>query len=72
MSSLIPIQELRYNLDPRLDVKSYVTPIYKYQGYIQNRMLPRGADDRNIMLENRRAIQKDAENVRLIMDRPMN
>ena len=34
--------------------------------------MPRGADERNIMLENRRAVQKDAENVRLIMDRPMN
>tara|TARA_R100000951_G_scaffold116460_1_gene128390 strand:+ start:6636 stop:6854 length:219 start_codon:yes stop_codon:yes gene_type:complete len=72
MSSLVPIQELRYNLDPRLDVGDFTTPIYKYQGYIQNRIMPRGADERNIMLENRRAVQKDAENVRLIMDRPMN
>ena len=72
MSSLIPIQELRYNLDPRLAVGDIAVPVYKYQGYMQNRMMPRGADDRNIILENRRAVQKDAENVRLIMDRPMN
>tara|TARA_R100000231_G_C5288673_1_gene153932 strand:+ start:25 stop:243 length:219 start_codon:yes stop_codon:yes gene_type:complete len=72
MSFLTPIQELRYNLNPRLDQNDFVAPIYKYQGYIENRMLPRGADPRNIQLEQRRAVQKDAENVRLIMDRPLN
>tara|TARA_R110000822_G_scaffold125402_3_gene260160 strand:+ start:596 stop:814 length:219 start_codon:yes stop_codon:yes gene_type:complete len=72
MSLLVPIQELRYNLNPRLEVNDFVTPIYRFQGYIENRMLPRGSDSRHIVLENRRAIQKDAENVRLIQDRPMN
>lgn len=70
MSSLTPIQELRYNLAPRLDVGSFVVPVYKYQGYLENRMMPRGSDSRHIVLENRRNHQKDAENVRLIQDRP--
>ena len=69
--SLTPIQELRYNLKPRLEQNSLVVPIYKYQGYLENRMMPRGSDSRHIVLENRRNVQKDAENVRLIQDRPL-
>ena len=69
--SLTPIQELRYNLDPRLNHNNLVAPILKYQGYIQNRMLPRGSDSRHIVLEQRRAFSKDAENVRIIQDRPL-
>ncbi len=70
MSMLIPIQELRYNLAPRLAVGGLPAPPYKYAGYLENRIMPRGADNRNAMLEQRRIITKDAENVRLIQDRP--
>ncbi len=69
--SLIPIQELRYNLAPRLAVGGLAIPVYKYQGYLENRIMPRGADNRNAMLERRRMLTKDAENVRLIQDRPL-
>ena len=72
MSSLTPIQELRYNLEPRLDVNSFVTPVYKYDGYMRGVRLPRGSDDRHIVLEDKRRDQKHAENNRLIMDRPFN
>ena len=70
MSSLIPIQELRYNLEPRLDVNSFVTPVYKYEGYRRSVILPRGSDNRAVVLEDRRRQQKHAENVSLILDRP--
>ena len=70
MSRLVPIQELRYNLAPRLAVGSLVTPVYKYQGYISGQKLPRGSDNRHIVLEDRRRDQKHAENVPLIQDRP--
>jgi len=69
--SLTPIQELRYNLNPRLNQNNLIAPILKYQGYFENRMMPRGSDSRNVMLEQRRAISKDAENVRIIQDRPL-
>ena len=69
--SLTPIQELRYTLKPRLTQNSLIIPVYKYQGYIQNRMMPRGVDSRNVKLEERRVFSKDAENVRLIQDRPL-
>jgi hypothetical protein len=71
MTELTPIQELRYNLAPRLSVGDIAIPPYKYQGYIENRIMPRGVDSRNIKLEQRRQISKDAENVRLIQDRPL-
>lgn len=72
MSLLIPIQELRYNLAPRLAVGGIPVPSYKYMGYQENRIMPRGSDSRHQVLEQRRIITKDAENVRLIQDRPMN
>ena len=71
MTELTPIQELRYNLDPRYRIGGFVIPPYKYQGYIENRIMPRGVDSRHIKLEQRRQISKDAENVRLIQDRPL-
>jgi hypothetical protein len=71
MSLLVPIQELRYNLAPRLAVGDIAVPVYKYQGYLENRIMPRGADNRNAILERRRMLTKDAENVRLIQDRPL-
>jgi hypothetical protein len=71
MSELTPIQELRYNLAPRLAVGGIPVPVYKYEGYMRNQMLPRGADPRHIKLENRRRQQKQAENVSLIQDRPL-
>lgn len=70
MSRLTPIQELRYNLNPRLTVGSFPIPSYRYLGYFENKMLPRGADMRHLKLEERRQIQKHAEINRLILDRP--
>tara|TARA_R110001599_G_scaffold153313_2_gene338505 strand:- start:169 stop:384 length:216 start_codon:yes stop_codon:yes gene_type:complete len=69
--SLTPIQELRYNLKPRVGQGGIPVPPYKYQGYAENRIMPRGSDSRHQKLEQRRMITKDAENVRLIQDRPL-
>jgi len=68
--SLEPIQWKRYDLNPRLDINSMVTPIYRYQGYVENEILPRGMSSRNIRLEERRMLTKAGEINRLILDRP--
>ena len=68
--SLEPIQWRRYNTEPRLDVNNFVTPIYKYEGYVQNQILPRGMDARHQRLEERRQLTKAGETNRLILDRP--
>ena len=68
--SLEPIQLMRYDTQPRLDVNDFVTPIYRYEGYVRNEVLPRGSDARHQVLESRRQMQKVAETNRLILDRP--
>ena len=68
--SLEPIQWRRYDLQPRLDVNDFVTPIYRYEGYLRNEILARGMDERNQVLEGRRMITKAGEINRLILDRP--
>ena len=70
MSELDPIQWMRYDLDPRLDINDFVTPIYRYEGFVRNKILPRGTDSRNSELEGRRQLSKSAEINRLILDRP--
>ena len=71
MSELIPIQWLRYNLGIRNSQGGLVSGVYKYQGYIQDKIMPRGADPRHIELEKRRREQKVADNVSIIQDRPL-
>tara|TARA_Y100001937_G_C6929310_1_gene245284 strand:+ start:58 stop:273 length:216 start_codon:yes stop_codon:yes gene_type:complete len=68
--SLEPIQWMRYDTRPRLAVGSIVTPIYKYTGYVEQAILPRGMDARNQALEGRRMISKAGDVNRLILDRP--
>ena len=68
--SLEPIQWRRYNQAPRLDVNSFVVPIYRYAGYVEQAILPRGMDKRNQVLEGRRQLSKAGEINRLILDRP--
>ena len=68
--SLEPIQWKRYNLDVRTAVNDFVIPIYRYQGYVENRIFPRGTDGRNDELERRRMLSKAGETNRLILDRP--
>jgi hypothetical protein len=48
-------------------------PIYKYQGHMDGvvRRFPRGSDSRHRKLERRRQKQLHAENVPIIMDRPL-
>lgn len=70
MSSLEPIQWRRYDQSPRLDVNDFVIPIYRYAGYVEQAILPRGMDKRHTRLEGRRMISKSAEINRLILDRP--
>tara|TARA_R100000951_G_C2598629_1_gene167456 strand:+ start:698 stop:913 length:216 start_codon:yes stop_codon:yes gene_type:complete len=69
--SLEPIQWERYNQEPRLEINDFVIPIYRYHGYLKNRMMARGSDERHVELENRRNHQKQADNNRLILDRPL-
>lgn len=69
--SLEPIQWERYNQEPRLDINDMVIPIYRYHGYLKNQKMPRGSDERNVKLEERRNNQKQADNNRLILDRPL-
>jgi len=69
--SLEPIQWERYNQDPRLEINELVIPIYRYHGYLKNMKMARGVDERNVELENRRNNQKQADNNRLILDRPL-
>jgi len=68
--SLEPIQWMRYDTRPRLDINDLVTPIYKYTGYVEQAILPRGMDARHQVLEERRQISKAGEVNRLILDRP--
>ena len=68
--SLEPIQWMRYDTPPRLDVNDFVTPIYRYSGYVEQAILPRGMDARHQVLEARRQISKAGEVNRLILDRP--
>ena len=68
--SLEPIQWRRYDLHPRLDVNDFVVPIYRYSGYVEQAILPRGMDARNQVLEARRQVSKAGEINRLILDRP--
>jgi hypothetical protein len=68
--SLVPIQERRYNLAPRLAVNDFVVPIYRYEGYMTQSIMPRGMDERHQKLEQRRMITKAGEVNRLILDRP--
>ena len=68
--SLEPIQWKRYDTEPRLDVNSFVVPIYRYAGYVEQAILPRGMDKRNQVLEGRRQLSKAGEINRLILDRP--
>ena len=68
--SLEPIQWKRYDTEPRLDVNSFVVPIYRYAGYVEQAILPRGMDKRNQVLEGRRQLSKAGEVNRLILDRP--
>lgn len=68
--SLEPIQWRRYDTEPRLDVNDFVSPIYKYAGYVSQSILPRGMDARHTQLEGRRQLSKAAETNRLILDRP--
>ena len=68
--SLEPIQWRRYDTQPRLDVNDFVIPIYRYEGYVRNQILPRGMDERHQRLEERRQLTKAGEVNRLILDRP--
>lgn len=68
--SLEPIQWKRYDLQPRLDVNDFVVPIYRYSGYVEQAILPRGMDARHQVLEARRQVSKAGEINRLILDRP--
>ena len=68
--SLEPIQWRRYNQEPRLDVNDFVIPIYRYEGYVRNQILPRGMDERHQRLEERQQLTKAGEVNRLILDRP--
>tara|TARA_R110002073_G_scaffold209394_2_gene369917 strand:+ start:247 stop:462 length:216 start_codon:yes stop_codon:yes gene_type:complete len=68
--SLEPIQWKRYDTQPRLDINSFVSPIYRYAGYVEQAILPRGMDERHRALEGRRQLSKAAEVNRLILDRP--
>ena len=68
--SLEPIQWKRYDTEPRLDINSFVTPIYTYSGYVEQAILPRGMDARHQVLEGRRQLSKAGEVNRLILDRP--
>jgi hypothetical protein len=70
MSSLEPIQWRRYDQSPRTDINDLVTPIYRYTGYVEQAILPRGMDARHQRLEGRRMLSKSAEINRLILDRP--
>lgn len=68
--SLEPIQWKRYNQAPRLDINDFVVPIYRYTGYVEQAILPRGMDKRHQVLEGRRQISKAGDINRLILDRP--
>ena len=68
--SLEPIQWRRYDTQPRLDVNDFVVPIYRYTGYVEQAILPRGMDKRNQQLETRRMRTKAGDVNRLILDRP--
>ena len=68
--SLEPIQWRRYDTQPRLDVNDFVVPIYRYTGYVEQAILPRGMDKRNQQLETRRMLTKAGDVNRLILDRP--
>ena len=68
--SLEPIQWKRYNLGVRTAVNDFVIPIYRYQGYLENRIFPRGVDEKTDVLERRRMVSKAGETNRLILDRP--
>ena len=68
--SLENIQWRRYDFQPRLDVNDFVVPIYRYSGYVEQAILPRGMDARNQVLEARRQVSKAGEINRLILDRP--
>ena len=68
--SLEPIQWRRYNTEPRLDINSFVTPIYRFSGYVEQAILPRGMDARHTRLEERRMITKAGDVNRVILDRP--
>ena len=46
--SLEPIQWERYNQEPRLEINDFVIPIYRYHGYLKNRMMARGSDERHV------------------------
>ena len=70
MSSLEPIQWRRYDLAPRLDINDFVVPIYRYSGYVEQAILPRGMDKRHQQLEARRMMSKAGDVNRLILDRP--
>ena len=68
--SLEPIQWMRYNQAPRLSVSDLVVPIYRYEGYVRNQILPRGMDERHQRIEERRQLTKAGEVNRLILDSP--
>ena len=68
--SLEPIQWRRYDTQPRLDVNDFVVPIYRYTGYVEQAILPRGMVKRNQQLETHRMLTKAGDVNRLILDRP--
>jgi hypothetical protein len=70
MSSLEPIQWKRYDLGVRTSINDFVVPIYRYSGYVEQAILPRGMDKRHQELEGRRMISKAGDVNRLILDRP--